>query len=132
MTMKAEKKTFEQVIRDDGRYPAEAYAFLHEGLNKAVMDSHGDAAGQPVRRHVTGQQICIALRELAIDRWGQLARAVLTRWNVRATMDFGNMVYLLISNGFMNKTEEDSLDDFRNVYCFDEAFCFQDEFELKE
>ena len=51
-----------------------------------------------------------------------LARTVLARWNIRATADFGEMVYLLIANGAMSKTDEDSLEDFRDVYDFDEAF----------
>ena len=51
-----------------------------------------------------------------------LAGAVLRKWNVRSTLDFGNMVYLLVENGLMHKTAEDSLEDFRDVFDFDEAF----------
>ena len=32
------------------------------------------------------------------------------------------MVYLLVENELMGKTEDDSLEDFRDVYDFDEAF----------
>jgi uncharacterized repeat protein (TIGR04138 family) len=69
---------------------------------------------------------------LAVERWGQLAKTVLGRWNIHASADFGEMVYLMIRHRFMKKTEEDSLEDFRNVYDFEEAFRLQDEFELKE
>lgn len=125
------EKAMEEVIRADGRYPMEAYAFLHEGLNTAVQETHGEdvALGQ---RHVTGKQICMALRKLAMERWGLLAATVLARWNIHATIDFGNMVYLLIENDFMRKTEEDSLEDFRDVYDLETALAGTDEFELKE
>lgn len=128
----------QDVVLEDGRYPQEAYAFLHDGLTRAVEQSHGgsqaetEARDPAEQKHVTGGQLCLALRDLAIERWGMLARTVLARWNIHATVDFGNMVYLLIENGFMRKTPEDSLDDFRDVYDFDTAFAAADEFELKE
>ncbi len=92
-------------------------------------EDKGPPAGQ---RHVSGQQLCRSLRDLAIERWGHMARTVLGRWNIHASIDFGEMVYLMIRHGFMRKTEEDSIEDFRDVYDFDEAFRLQDEFELKE
>jgi uncharacterized repeat protein (TIGR04138 family) len=125
------EKSMEEVIRSDGRYPPEAYAFLHEGLTRAARKAYGEEAAT-TQRHVTGQQICHALRDLAMERYGHLARTVLGKWNIRSTTDFGNMVYLLIEHKFMKKTDQDSIDDFRDVYGFDEAFAGGDDFELKE
>ena len=129
----------QDVVREDGRYPQEAFAFLHDGLNRAVAHMHDDGAPGEVectdagdQKHVTGAQLCLSLRDLAAERWGMLARTVLARWQIRGTIDFGSMVYLLIDNGFMRKTPEDSLDDFRDVYDFETAFVSADEFELKE
>lgn len=127
----------EEVVLDDGRYAPEAFGFLHDGLNRAVQDAHGSGADEDMdlespNRHVSGQELAWALRDLALDRWGMLARMVLRRWGIRRTIDFGNMVYLMIDAGFMRKTDEDSLEDFRDVYDFDEAFSFTGEFELKE
>jgi len=125
-------KSMEEVIREDGRYPPEAFAFLHDGLNRAVQGVYGDEQGESGQRHVSGRQLCEALRDLAVERWGMLARVVLNKWNVRETVDFGNMVYLLVENNFMRKTEDDNLDDFRDVYDFDKAFRGYRTFELKE
>lgn len=122
----------QQVIDDDGRYAPEAFAFLHDGLNRAVQDVYADDAGGEQQHHVSGQQLSQSLRELAIERWGMLAKVVLNKWNVRATLDFGNMVYLLIDNDYMRKTDGDSLDDFRDVYDFEKAFSNYQAFELKE
>ena len=126
------ERSMEEVIRTDGRYPLEAFAFLHDGLAQAVKDAFGEDVPEAGQRHVTGRQLCLTMRDLAIERWGRLARTVLDRWNIRATVDFGNMVYLLIEHDFMKKTDEDSLDDFRDVYDFSEAFHVSGEFELKE
>jgi uncharacterized repeat protein (TIGR04138 family) len=119
---KSPEQLLTELVRSDGRYPLEAYAFLHEGLSRAVRACHGDAAAANRPRHVSGQQLCWALRDEAVERWGLLAQTVLGRWRIRTTLDFGNMVYLLVNNNLMQKTEEDSLDDFRDVYDFRDAF----------
>ena len=73
-------------------------------------------------RHITGQQLCIGLREYAIQRYGMLAPVVLRHWNVLRTEDFGRIVYRLIDVGLMSRTPDDSLSDFIGVYEFDEVF----------
>ena len=121
-------KSMEEVIRGDGRYPLEAFAFLHDALSRAVNEVYGEDASEPHdpesinARHVSGMQLCHSMRDLAIERWGRLARPVLAKWNIHATIDLGNMVYLLVNNSFMRKTDEDSVEDFRDVYSFDDAF----------
>ncbi len=123
----------EDVIRSDGRYPLEAYAFMHDGLTTAVRKIYSpDEPTEGGQQHVSGQDLCGSLRDLALERWGMLARTVLRKWNIRETIDFGNMVYLLVEHNFMKKTDEDSLEDFRDVFDFDEAFAHGGEFELKE
>jgi len=123
--------SMEELIRRDARYPPEAYVFLHEGLVRAVKETYGsEPTGKT--QHVTGKQLCTALGDLAVERWGMLARTVLARWNIHATIDFGNMVYLLIENNFMSKTVQDSIEDFRDVFDFDVAFIVDDKFELTE
>jgi uncharacterized repeat protein (TIGR04138 family) len=122
MTMTTESRDkLLQAIWDDGRYPPEAYEFLHQGLEYTTRKLFGDAAAdQP--HHVTGQQLCEGLRELALERWGLLAKTVLNQWSVRRTRDFGEMVYFLIRLGMMGKREEDRLEDFDDVYDFEQAF----------
>ena len=127
----APKKQLPDVVREDGRYPLEAFGFLHDGLARAVKAAYGedldapapdDELAEPTPRHVTGQQFCQGLRSEAIERWGLMARSVLARWNIHATIDFGHMVYLLIANELMQKSESDSLEDFTDVYDFRTAF----------
>lgn len=124
------EQAIEEVIRRDGRYPREAFAFLTEGLNRAVKKVHGEGELPSGKRHVTGGQLCLSLRELAVDNWGLLAPLVLERWNLRGTIDFGQMVYLLIQHDLMAKTDEDSIEDFRDVYDFAEAFELDENFQL--
>ena len=106
-----------------GGYPLEAFMFVQKGLGETVDRIHRDPADRSdLGRHVSGQQLCLGLRDLALSRWGMMAPAVLESWNVRRTEDFGRMVFAMIEHGVMSKTPQDSLDDFRSVFDFEEAF----------
>ena len=132
-----------------GPYPPEALDFVHRGLEHTVCKIHGPEQQAAVKtakallrglteaaqarkagprpspkpsRHVSGQQLCEGLREFALEQWGRLAGLVLKRWNITSTLDFGRVVFWLIEVGQMQKNEEDSLEDFRNVYDFKAAF----------
>lgn len=104
-----------------GNYPKEAFLFVQQGLALTAMRVHG-APGAPAGGHVSGQQLCLGLADVAIERFGLLAQPVLARWNIHRTEDFGKIVFGLIECGQMSKTPQDSPEDFRSVYEFDEAF----------
>jgi uncharacterized repeat protein (TIGR04138 family) len=127
------EKSVEQIILEDGRYRLEAFGFLHEGLAHAVKEVYGEKTGGSktgATNHVSGQQLCLSLRELALERYGLMAPTVLRRWGIEGSIDFGNMVYLLIDHGLMRKTDEDSIEDFRNVFSFDRDFDYSDELRM--
>jgi uncharacterized repeat protein (TIGR04138 family) len=106
-----------------GGYPLEAFAFVQKGLGETVDRIHNAPTDRSeLGRHVSGQQLCLGLRDFALSRWGMMAPAVLESWNVRRTEDFGRMVFAMIEHGVMSKTPQDSLEDFRSVFDFDEAF----------
>ena len=111
--------------RSGGNYPPESFQFVREGLSHTVNMLHGmnDADGLvDESHHVDGQQLCLGLRDYAIERYGKLARTVLRRWGINQTADFGKIVFAMIDVGLMRKTEEDSYEDFVDVYDFDEEF----------
>jgi uncharacterized repeat protein (TIGR04138 family) len=61
-----------------------------------------------------------------------MAPAVLRSWGIRESIDFGNMVYLLIEHGMMRKTEEDTVEDFRDVFYLEKDFDVSDKIRLKK
>ena len=128
----ARKKSIEQIIRADGQHPPEAYGFLQEALGLAVKQVHGDRSRLGGANHVTPRQLCLALRDLAVARWGMLARTVLLRWGIDNTLDFGKMVHFLVQHGQMKLTEQDTLERFQDVYDFGQAFGGDNRFEMKE
>ncbi len=112
--------------RSGGSFPPEAFQFVREGLNHTVTMLHGidgnSEAAADESNHVDGQQLCLGLRDYAIEQYGKLALTVLRRWGVNGTADFGKIVFAMIDVGLMRKTDEDSMDDFVDVYEFGEAF----------
>ena len=69
-------ESLEEVIKADGRYPLEAYAFLQEGFARAVKGVYGEEVDEHLESHVTGQQLCLALGDLGRQKWGMLAATV--------------------------------------------------------
>lgn len=118
-----------RILERAGPYPIEAFTFVREGLNHTVEramlqqeSAHRTGMGNPDTHHVSGQQLCLGLRDFAILQYGMLAPAVLRHWNIVRTEDFGRIVYAMIEGGVMSKTADDSVEDFSSVYDFEEAF----------
>jgi uncharacterized repeat protein (TIGR04138 family) len=118
-----------ELLRHDRRYHFDAYVFVFEALRYAQeklglgaeRDIDPDDPDQELERHVTGQQLCNAMRRYAHEQYGYLAKQVLNHWGVTSTSDFGEIVFNLIEIGQMRKTPEDRREDFDDVFDFDEA-----------
>ena len=124
-------ETWDELKPMAGRFPPSAFQFVLEGLSHTVKTVHGEQGDAAVveaqdaedeSRHVSGQQLCIGLRDFAIQRYGRLARTVLSRWNIRQTDDFGRIVFAMIEAKQLRKTDQDRFEDFQAVFDFDEAF----------
>jgi len=74
------------------------------------------------RRHVTGRELLEGARRYALERYGPMARTVLEHWGIRRCEDVGEVVFNLVDNGLLNRTEKDSRDDFKGGFDFKEAF----------
>ena len=110
-------------IVDATPYPIEAFAFVRDGLDFTVRHVHEDPKSlSNDDRHISGQQLCLGLRESAIEKYGLLAPIVLEQWNIGRTSDFGRIVFAMIEAGQMSRTSSDTLEDFQAVYDFKEAF----------
>lgn len=133
MKMIDPKHPLAELLRRDKRYHLDAYIFVFDALRYAhdqlgMGRSPGSiedtvvAEESEAERHVTGQQLCEAIRLYAGKQYGGLAKSVLNHWGVRTTGDFGEIVFNLIAIGQMRKTDNDRREDFDDVFDFDEAF----------
>lgn len=106
------------------RYHPDAYRFVFDALQFSQEKLKRPRPRDPddQHAHITGQELCSGIRELAVKRFGLLARTVFAHWGVTSTLDFGRIVFELIDRGEMRKTDRDTLDDFASVYDFEDAF----------
>lgn len=110
------------------KYPLDAFLFVQRGLDFTVRRIHGepdeDAAVDEMdkSRHVSGRELCQGMRDYALQEYGLLAGTVLRRWHILRSEDFGRIVFAMVDSGLMHKTDEDTIDDFTEVFSFREAF----------
>ena len=102
----------EKIVEKDPRYKADAYEFVMQAL-WFTQDKLKRKA------HVTGKELLGGIREFGLEEYGPMARTVFEHWGVRTTDDFGAIVFKMVDNKLMSKTDEDSIDDFKNIYNFD-------------
>jgi uncharacterized repeat protein (TIGR04138 family) len=114
------QETVFEICKKDPRYHPDAYFFLVEALDVTVKDIRKN---QPDHgRHVSGKELLDGIKEYALDEFGPLTFTVFSEWGIHTTLDFGEIVFNLVEAGRLGKTENDSREDFKNGYTFEEAF----------
>jgi uncharacterized repeat protein (TIGR04138 family) len=113
-------EALDSVVANDPRYQRDGYIFLRDALDFTTKQQK-KIKGVTVR-HVSGPELLDGLRRYALKEFGPMVTTVLDSWGIRSCEDIGNMVFNLIGAGVFGKTEEDSIEDFKNVYDFEEVF----------
>ncbi len=94
-------EALDSIVASDPRYQRDAYVFLRDALDFTLLGG---------------------VRQYALKEFGPLVMTVFDNWGIHSCEDIGNMVFNLIGAGIFGKTEEDSIEDFKNVYDFEEAY----------
>lgn len=119
-----QKIGFEEAVikirQQDDRYDPDAYAFLKDALDYSVRAKQ-EKVGEEYP-HVGGKELLQGFKDLALEEFGPMAATVLEIWGLTCSEDVGEMVFQLIEMGAFGKSEDDSPDDFKEVFTFDEAF----------
>jgi uncharacterized repeat protein (TIGR04138 family) len=97
------------------RFDERAYLFVLSALEFSQQRL-------PERRHITGRELSLACRDLALDRFGVMSRVVLESWGVTSTADLGDAVFALVDLGLLMSQPTDTRDEFADVFDFDQAF----------
>ena len=108
-------RRIERITRNDGRYRPHAYSFVIAAVEYTI-------GLLPEPRHVSAVELLEGIRRYAIEEFGPMAKQVFNHWGVSSTGDIGNIVYNLIDQGLLSRTEEDRLEDFHGVYDFEKVF----------
>jgi len=112
------------ILQRDKRYQREAYLFVREALDhtqKIVGRAVREGTRQAIR-HVTGPELLEGIRAYALEQFGPMTLTVFHEWGVRCGEDFGEIVFNMVENNLLAKTKQDSREDFKSSYDFDQAF----------
>src|SRR6202795_4479874 len=113
-------EALDSIVTSDPRYQREAYIFLRDALDFTTKQQK-KVKGTTVR-HVSGPELLGGVRQYALKEFGPLVITVFDSWGIRSTEDIGHMVFNLIGAGIFGKTDQDSIEDFKDVYDFEQAF----------
>ena len=105
----------QEIVAADLRYKADAYEFVMQ----ALMFTQNKSKRQG---HLSGRELLEGIRKYALDQFGPMTVTVFEYWGIKTTDDIGAVVFTMVDNGLMSKTEQDSPADFKDVYNFSEAF----------
>ncbi|HET9418891.1 MAG TPA: Minf_1886 family protein [Chthoniobacterales bacterium] len=113
-------EALDSILASDRRYQRDAYVFLRDALDFTTKQQK-KIKGATVR-HVAGPELLDGVRQYALKEYGPMVMTVFDAWGIRCCEDIGNMVFNLIAAGIFGKTEEDSIEDFKNVFAFEDVF----------
>jgi len=104
-----------KIVNRDTAYRAEVYHFVMEALRftQHRLKRQG---------HVTGAELLEGIKEYGLEQFGPMTRTVFEHWGVKNTGDFGKIVFNMVKSRIIATTPTDSLDDFTDVYDFEEVF----------
>ncbi|MDP0492620.1 MAG: hypothetical protein Q7Q71_16355 [Verrucomicrobiota bacterium JB023] len=109
-----------KIHAEDPRFEPDSYHFLKEALDftmNRVKESNGGEM-----RHVSGPELLIGFRDFALDQFRAMAATILREWGIQRCTHVGEMVFQLINEQVFGKQDSDSLEDFADIYTFEEAF----------
>jgi uncharacterized repeat protein (TIGR04138 family) len=110
-----DEELFQKLREQCPRYDEAAFIFVLAALNHVLERLPGP-------RHISGRELTFGVRDLALERFGPMARTVLEHWGIEDTRDVGRIVFALVECNVLIKQEEDTAADFEDVFDFDEAF----------
>ena len=108
----------EALAERDGRYSRAAYLFVYDALQHTVKKL-GKESMPREQRHVSGRDLIYGISEYALDQFGPRTLTVFDHWGIRETRDFGEIVFNLVNDNLMSKTDDDRIEDFTDVFEFD-------------
>lgn len=103
------------ICSQDHRYYPEAYTFVMEALSFSQKKFKKT-------KHISGEELLVGIRALLLKNFGPMTLIVLKHWGIKATDDFGNIVFNLVENKILVKDIHDHYDSFKNAYDFEEVF----------
>lgn len=117
-------KSFEQavstILEKEERFQPGAYFLVREALDFTVDRLAKEGEGE--KRHVSGRELLEGFRDYLIQEYGPMSATLLKDWGISKCRHVGEIVFLFIESGIFGKQDSDTLEDFDEIFTFEEAF----------
>ena len=98
------EEALEKIRLRDSRFANEAYFFVSEALGETVRRL-GRRKAPAEKRHVSGRELAEGVADCALERFGPMTYQVFRAWGLAKTRDIGEIVYSLIDEKILAKSE---------------------------
>ncbi len=112
----------EKITKVDRRFHSEAYFFIRDALDFTIKMVRKQSGRRPSGPHVSGTELVEGIRRFALQSYGPMTLDVMAYWGVTRCEHYGELVFNLIDVGLFGRTENDTREDFRRGFDFEEAF----------
>jgi len=109
-----------QICTEDKRFSVNSYFFILDALH--VTAKKIKKSDPKHSHHLSGAELSEGIKDYALKRFGCMSYTVMDLWGLNKTADFGSIVYNLINVGLLGKSGDDSIDDFKDIFDFENAF----------
>lgn len=103
------------ILSWDKRFDREAYYFVMQSLN--FFQESNDRKG-----HVSASELLDGIKLLAIKLYGPMSKSIFNHWGLKTTEDFGCIVFNLINASVLGKSDQDELENFKDIFDFEDVF----------
>ena len=111
----------EEALRYLGGLKAHAVALYYAHRDWVPGDQNKKSVHvKNIRKRI--EELLDSIRQYTLQEYGPLGREVLEHWGVYRCEDFGEIVFNMVEDGLLRKSEMDSKKDFENNFDFANAF----------
>ena len=114
-TLQFADEIMDHLKRQYPQFHEDAYLFLLSAFED-FLQVFGE------NRQLEGKELAHGVRQLALQRFGPMAKTVLEHWGINRTEDLGDIVYALIDCGILVRESGDCMEDFCDVFDCVEVF----------
>ncbi|MBN1864979.1 MAG: hypothetical protein JW808_08770 [Victivallales bacterium] len=112
----------DKIVEKDSRYPADSYSFVMDAV-VYTMRKRKDDDKLPTQgggsSHVSGQELLEGIKEFAIVQFGPMASEVFRHWGITNSVSVGNIVFNMVENNLLGKSDADRPEDFNKGFDVD-------------
>ncbi len=109
-----------KILEREERYAEDAYYFVQRAVRYTQKLKTRSAEGPA--GHISCKDLLSGIRRFSLHEFGPLGMRVFAEWGIHNTEDFGNIVFEMAEQGILGISEDDRIEEFRDIFDFHDVF----------